>query len=52
MNIFQKLIALLTAVETNDTSKKPADLMLYSLTDYQESNLENYLSGCCLSNIY
>lgn len=54
MIIIKKMINLLRELKINAGTKFETQRLLisYSLHDYQESNLENYLSGGCLNNIY
>lgn len=52
MNVLQKIINWLKKRKLNNVDKKEPKFILYPVVDYQESNLENYLSGCCINNIY
>jgi len=52
MNILQKIISWFKVIKLNDIDKEEPTLIGYTVIDYQESNMENYLSGCCINNIY
>jgi len=52
MSFLQTLISILKAAVVGSSKVQSSSLLYCSLSDYQESNLANYLSGCCLSNIY
>lgn len=51
MFLIQKIISLFKKPQIK-VDEKAVPLVLYSVIDYQEVNLENYLSGGCLNNIY
>ena len=52
MNIFQTIVSWFKKSNLNNGNKIEPAMIRFNAIDYQESSMENYLSGCCINAIY
>jgi hypothetical protein len=52
MNVFQKVVSWFKKSKLNNDNEIEPVLISFNAIDYQESSMENYLSGCCINALY